>query len=311
MIGIQAIGTYIPVQRIDNRERLSQFAVDESFLHDKIGMLRLAVKAADEETSDLCCKAFADLQRKVLFDSDEIQCIVVCTQNPDGRGLPHTSANVHGKLGLSDSCAAFDISLGCSGFVYGLSVIQAFMQANGFEKGILFTADPYSKIIDAQDKNTSLLFGDGATATLIGGRPLWQSGRFVFGSRGCESSAIQVEENGKLAMNGRGVFSFSATEVPSSIRRALSDNNLTENDVDCYLLHQGSRYIVDTIAKKLGVAPDKVPFGAADYGNTVSSSIPLLLNESAADHRIVVVAGFGVGLSWASTVLFKTEIGAD
>ena len=119
MIGIQAIGTYIPAGRIDNRQRMAKFEIDEAFLTDKTGMLRLAVKAADEETSDLCSKAFSDLQGKTSLKIEEVECIVVCTQNPDGHGLPHTSAIVHAKLGLPDSCAAFDISLGCSGFVYG------------------------------------------------------------------------------------------------------------------------------------------------------------------------------------------------
>src|SRR5262245_53717197 len=142
MIGIQAIGTYLPTDRIDNRDRQAQFEVDEAFLRDKSGMVRLATRAPGEETSDLCRSAFADLQRKARLRTEDIDCIVVCTQNPDGRGLPHTSAAVHAVLGFPDTCAAFDISLGCSGFVYGLSIIQGFMQANDLRKGLLFTADP-------------------------------------------------------------------------------------------------------------------------------------------------------------------------
>lgn len=306
MIGIEAIGTYLPPGRIDNRQRMAQFEVDEAFLNEKTGMLRLAVKAEDEETSDLCCKAFADLQAKTTIQLEDIECVVVCTQNPDGKGLPHTSAIVHGKLGLPDTCSVFDISLGCSGFVYGLSVIQSFMQANGLRKGILFTADPYSKIVDERDKNTSLLFGDGATATLISDAPKWLTGKFLFGSYGKENAAIQIKENSqKLLMNGRGVFSFSATTVPKNIVSMLEANNLAIEDIDCFALHQGSRYIVETIKKRLGVTDEKCPFVAADYGNTVSSSIPLLLDSIDYDAKHVVIAGFGVGLSWASTVLFK------
>lgn len=307
MIGIQAIGTYIPAGRIDNRQRMAQFGVDEAFLLEKTGMLRLAVKADDEETSDLCSKAYSDLQSRTGLKTEEVECIVVCTQNPDGHGLPHTSAIVHAKLGLPDSCAAFDISLGCSGFVYSLSVIQGFMQANGFSKGVLFTADPYSKIVDQQDKNTSLLFGDGATATLISDTPVWRSGKFLFGSHGKESASIEIEGNGKIAMNGRAVFSFSATVVPKNITTMLAANEVTVDDIDCFALHQGSRYIVDTLKKKLGIEEGKAPFVAADYGNTVSSSIPLILCEINTEAKQVVIAGFGVGLSWASTVLFKVK----
>ncbi len=308
MIGIQAIGTYIPVGRIDNKQRMAEFDIDETFLLEKTGMLRLAIKAEDEETSDLCCKAFADLQHKVKLEPDDVECIVVCTQNPDGHGLPHTSAIVHAKLGLPDTCAVFDISLGCSGFVYGLSVIQSFMEANGFSKGVLFTADPYSKIIDQKDKNTSLLFGDGATATMISTTPVWRSGKFLFGSHGKENAAITVDQSsGKLNMNGRSVFSFSAIVIPQNITAMLAANNLTVADIDYFALHQGSRYIVDTLKKKLGIEKAKAPFVAADYGNTISSSIPLILSKADIEFNYIAIAGFGVGLSWASTVLFKVN----
>ena len=308
MIGIQAIGTYIPSGRIDNRQRMAQFEIDEAFLSEKIGMLRLAVRAEDEETSDLCKKAFNDLQSKSGLKPEEVECIVVCTQNPDACGLPHTSSIVHAKLELPDSCAAFDISLGCSGFVYGLSVIQGFMQANGFRKGVLFTADPYSKIIDEGDKNTSLLFGDAATATLISDTPYWRSGKFLFGSCGKEGAAIEVDKSsGKLTMNGRAVFSFSATLVPKNIASMLAANELTMQDIDVFALHQGSRYIVETLRKKLGIEEGKAPFVAADYGNTVSSSIPLILSKLNSEAKRVVIAGFGVGVSWASTVLLRVD----
>lgn len=308
MIGIQSIGSYIPSGRIDNKDRLDEFDVDENFLKEKTGMLRLAIKDVDEETSDLCEKAFINLQIKTSIQPDDVECIVVCTQNPDGHGLPHTSAIVHEKLGLSDSCAAFDISLGCSGFVYGLSIIQGFMQANGFKNGILFTADPYSKIVNKQDKNTSLIFGDGATATLISDKPKWHTGKFLFGSHGKNNSSIRImKDDGKLTMNGRAVFTFSATVVPKNILEMLASNSLSIEDIDCFALHQGSRYIVDTIKNKLGIDKSKVPFVADDYGNTVSSSIPLILSELDEKNEHIVIAGFGVGLSWASTVLFKIK----
>jgi len=308
MIGIEAIGTYIPTTRIDNRARMAKFEIDEEFLMTKTGMLALAIKDKNEETSDLCCSAFEDLKKKVDLAEGDIECIVVVTQNPDGNGLPHTSAIVHGKLGLSSSCAAFDISLGCSGFVYGLSVIQGFMIANGFRRGILFTGDPYSKIIDQDDKNTALLFGDAATATLISDTPEWKTGKFLFGSQGKEGAAIQVSHSsGMLEMNGRAVFSFSATQVPNNIKTMLALNHCTIDRVDLFAMHQGSRFIVDTLQKRLSIPSEKAPFSAESYGNTVSSSIPLLLKDVSDSLEIIVIAGFGVGLSWASTLLFKIK----
>ena len=308
MIGIEAIGVHLPDRRIDNRERVDEFGIDENFLEHKTGMLRLARKEEAQDTSDLCCLAFEALCRKKAVALEDIDCIVVCTQNPDGAGLPHTSAIVHGKLELSDHCAAFDISLGCSGYVYGLSVVQSFMQANDLQKGILFTADPYSKVIDPNDKDTSLLFGDAATATLLGANPVWHLGKFLFGTRGAEFDAIRVDsDDGLLKMNGRGVYTFSATTMPPNIVQVLENNGVELKDVDRFVLHQGSRFIVDTLRKRLGVDEDKVPFESADYGNTVSSSIPIIL-EDMTDCRVIVIAGFGVGLSWGSTVLLNSSL---
>jgi len=308
MIGIEAIGSYIPESRIDNLLLMDKFDVDEEFLKLKTGMLSLSVKSESEETSDMCVSAFNNLQSKTEISMDDIDCILVCTQNPDEQGLPHTSAVVHDKLNLPSTCAAFDVSLGCSGYVYSLSIIQSFMQVNGFKKGLLFTADPYSKIVNKEDKNTSLLFGDAATVTLLGEQPKWVAGKFSFGSQGSERQAITVKEDThSLEMNGRSVFSFTATVIPNHINTMLEQNNLSLEDIDLFALHQGSRFIVDTLRKRLGVSEDKVPFVASEYGNTVSSSIPLILEDIKDDVNKVVISGFGVGLSWASTVLFRRE----
>ena len=224
----------------------------------------------DIETSDLAVAAVGALQAQHAFDMQDVECLIVITQNPDGFGLPHCSAIVHDKLGLPQTCAAFDISLGCSGFVYGLSAITAFMEQNGLTTGLLVTADPYSKVINDEDRNTSLLFGDGAAATLITDRPVWRAGKYVFGTAGKHRNALKVNDARKLEMNGRTVFTFSATAVPPAIEKTLADNGLTIDNIDCVLLHQGSKFIVDTIAKRLD-AEEKTGFHAGEYGNTVSS----------------------------------------
>ena len=163
MIGIQDIAVYIPPQRVSNLEVQASLDVDEAFLRDKIGVTERAVKASNEDTSDLAYKALQALLEKTALAPEAIDVLILVTQNPD-TNLPHTSAIVHGRAGLRDGCAAFDISLGCSGYVYGLSVLQSFMATNGMRHGVLVTADPYSKIVDPADRNTVLLFGDAATA---------------------------------------------------------------------------------------------------------------------------------------------------
>ena len=303
MIGIAAIGFVLGPERIDNAAR---DIAEPELLEQKIGVRQIA-RRGNRETSDLAIEAIENLQARHPFELSRVQCLIVVTQNPDGYGLPHTSAIVHGRLDLPETCAAFDISLGCSGFVYGLSVITAFMEQNGMTTGLLVTADPYSKVVDDADRNTSLLFGDGAAAALVTDRPVWQAGRYRFGTAGRHRDALRVSDDRKLEMNGRTVFTFSATAVPPVIRETLAANDTTLADIDCILLHQGSRYIVETIGKRLGV-PEKTEFYATEYGNTVSSSLPILLAENVPETAdTVLISGFGVGLSLGCTVLRRVK----
>lgn len=240
MIGIEQIASYVPSQRDSNFEKKQQFGIDDDFIKKKIGVHTVSRKLANEETSDMCVRAFESLRDKSGISADEMDCIVVCTQNPDGYGLPHTSAIVQSKIGGREDCAVFDISLGCSGYIYSLCIVQSFMAANGMSKGVLFTADPYSKIIDPDDKNTSLLFGDAATITLLGNNPIFMAGHFAFGTRGSEYAAIQ-RVGDHLKMNGRAVFNFSATMVPQQIKQVLKMSNNNIEDIDLFLLHQASK----------------------------------------------------------------------
>ncbi len=308
MIGIRDIAAYIPPRRVDNATAAARFEVDEAFLERKLGVLQRSVAEVDEHSSDMALKALRSLCEQSSLDMSKIGVLVVVTQNPDVN-LPHVSAIVHGKAGLPETCAAFDISLGCSGYVYGLSVIHAFMQANGIGHGVLITADPYSKIVDDQDKATSLLFGDAASATLIGPDPVFTLGPFSFGTRGAAHEAL-ITRNGQLHMDGREVFNFAATGIPADLAKLLTQAHLQLEDIDCFILHQGSRYIVDTITKRAGLPAEKVRFGMQGYGNTVSSSIPLLLRDELDNQAIrqIILSGFGVGLSWASCVIKRNGV---
>ena len=212
MLGIKAIATYIPSGRASNMDLSTRFDLDESFLRDKIGVLERAIKAPEEETSDLALAALQKLFAETAIDPATVEALVVVTQNPD-HNIPHVSAMVHGRAGLAESCACFDVSLGCSGYVYGLSILKSFLRDNGMKTGVLITADPYSKIIDRDDRNTVLLFGDAATATLVGEDPLWSLDAFAFGSRGRDWQAIHAAD-GTFAMDGRAVFNFAATTIP-------------------------------------------------------------------------------------------------
>lgn len=307
MIGIRSIASYIPQGRIDNVAQAQNFGRDRDFVVNKLGTTTLAVKDKDEETSDLAARAVENLLAKnPQLNKEDIQALIVVTQNGDAEGLPHTSAITQHKLGLANNIACFDISLGCSGYVYGLYIVQGFMQAAGLKNAVMVTADPYSKIMDRQDRVTTLLFGDAATATwMTSEQPVWQLGACTFGGDGSGSEYLKVE-NGYFFMNGRQVFNFASVKIIPNMQETLDKAGLSFADVQAVCLHQGSGAIVDAVAKRLGDEhADKVIKDMFGAGNTVSSSIPLLL-EHYADNpqwRNVIISGFGVGLSWGSALL--------
>jgi 3-oxoacyl-[acyl-carrier-protein] synthase-3 len=306
-IGIKAIASYIGENCIDNLGRAAIYGKTPGFIQNKIGFTVLARKFPDQETSDLCLAAFSKLAEIHTINKESIDCLIVCTQNPDGHGLPHTSAIVHEKLGLSERVAAFDISLGCSGYVYSLAIAKAFMESQGLENGLLFTADPYSKILDPDDPNTELLFGDGAAVTLLSTDPVYQIGQGLFGTDGAGWRALNVQTvDNKLHMSGREVFMFTMKVVPQQIREYLKNQKLGVEDIDLFLLHQGSRFIVEKMTEELGIPIERVPFSAREIGNTVSSTIPIMLEQYMMPPRDrILISGFGVGLSWATLQLTK------
>jgi len=309
MLGIEDIAVYLPNRRASNLELMAHFEVDEHFLVKKIGVLHRAIKAENENTSDMALSVLEKLIQKRGLAREEIQALVVVTQNPDSN-IPHVSGLVHGRAKLSSNCATFDISLGCSGYVYGLSVLQSFLNANGLNKGVLITCDPYSKVIDPEDKSTALLFGDAATATLVGVEPVYVCSPFMFGTEGDLIGAL-TSKNNKLQMNGREVFNFVMRTIPKHVLDLLEKANLDKRDIDAYIFHQGSRYIVEALAKKLEIDLNKIRIGIEDIGNTVSSSIPILLEQQLTDinNIKILLSGFGVGLSWASCIC--TRIGVS
>ena len=307
MIGITAVNGHIPSAGLDSADLVRQFGVDVAFL-EKIGIQRLAKKGPEEQPSDLCVKAFAALCEGMETPPSisDIDFLCVCTQNGD-YSLPQTSAVVHAKLGLPAAVASFDLALGCSGYVYGLSVAKSFMEANGLSCGLLFTADPYSGILDMQDKHTALLFGDAASVTLLTDSPRLTLGTSVFDTFGDKHEALIRRPGQPLFMDGREIFNLVMRSVPRNIERCLKTNGLGKDDVDLFVLHQANKYVIGGLTKLLGIPPEKVPFDIRGYGNTVSSSIPLVLRDYLTDDtaNTMLVSGFGVGLQAASTILTR------
>ncbi|MBF7046025.1 ketoacyl-ACP synthase III [Campylobacter volucris] len=302
MLGINNIGTYICENKFSNFKRKHDFNINDEFIKNKIGFQELSKINTNENTSELCLKALKNIGMELNLKS--IECLILVSQNPDVK-IPHTSAILHKKLNLSSNCACFDIGLGCSGYVYGLSIILSFMSTNKLKNGLLFTCDPYSKIIDQKDKNTCLLFGDAASVTYINDSYIYKPLAFKFGTNGGGYTDILCENN-TLNMNGRAVFEFSATVIPKHILDFLHEQNFNIADIEYFIFHQGSKYIIDTLKKRLNIEDSKAPFLANFYGNTISSSIPILLEKELFrknSYNNILLSGFGAGLSWGSTIL--------
>ena len=309
---IRGIGTYLPEKTVGNDELIERFDWDREFLEVKLGIHQRHIAAEGEGASDMGVAAAEDLFAKCPdLRREDVQLLIVCTQNPD-YGLPHTSALVQDRLGLPTTTACFDVGLGCSGFVYGLSIAHSMLETLNLTNALIVTSDPYSKVIDPADRGTSPLFGDGAAATWIsrtgaGG----QIGLFTFGTDGAGARNLIVEPDADgvrcLSMNGRAIFEFMLERIPSDLERCAESNGLTTDEIDLFLLHQASAHMLGYVTKRMKLDPARVPIRMQDTGNLVSSSIPFLIARLAGQGdlagKTTLLSGFGVGLSWASTVV--------
>lgn len=328
---IRAIAFAEPEREISSATVAEWTELKQDFIEEKVGIKSRRFLDADERPLDLalaaCKKLFAQNNGLRL---EQIKLLAVVTQNPDHR-IPHNAALLQQALGLGVDTAAFDIGLGCSGYVYALSIVRSMMLAEGISDALIVTCDPYSRIMGTGDRDTVALFGDAATATWLSSKSGATIGKVDFGTDGGGAENLIVRAGGaarpvsslypsgepaaerdyRLHMNGRGIFNFMMERVPQSVERALAKNDLTLDAPDLFVFHQGSRFLLDQLVGRMKLDPAKVPSNIGYHGNTVSSSIPLLLSELQADGRLagktVVVSGFGVGLSWATTVLQYAE----
>lgn len=329
------IASHLPAQTLSNEELAAVFPdwpADKIF--EKTGILVRHIAAADETAGDLACAAAQALFAKGKVSAQDIDFIILCTQAPD-YVLPTTACVLQHRLGIPTHAGALDINLGCSGYVYGLSLATGLIHSGAATRVLLLTADTYSKFIHPLDKSVRTLFGDGATATVVAATHDGASiGPFIFGTDGAGAGNLIVETGGcrearspesakavqdasgnwrsrdNLYMNGGEVMSFSLTQVPRALDAMLDKAGWTIDEVNCVFLHQANKFMLDALRKKMKLPPEKTPVRLADVGNTVSSTIPLtmqpLLDQNAltAGSRHVLI-GFGVGYSWAAcTVTF-------
>lgn len=314
-IGLTAIAHSLPARTVESAEIAAKHGFDPAFIAEKLGISARRVAGEGETTATLAADAVHRVLEASETDPAAVEALILVTQTPDYM-LPHSAALVQAAAGLPQSVAAFDVSLGCSGFVYGLNIARGFMAANGFTTGLLVTAETYSRLMAEDDRATQPLFGDGAAAALLTADPLYRLGAATYGTDGARAEALiahgtgaKPEDRRPLFMDGRAIFTFMMSEIPKDVDRCLEANGIEKDAVDCWVFHQASRYMLDSLAKRLGVLADKVVVDIEDIGNTTSSSIPFALERRVFNRtpppKTVFLSGFGVGLSWASTVLTR------
>ena len=316
-LGVQEIGFWLPPNRVDNLEVGRRHDFPAHFITEKIGIHSRHQLSGAPQVSDMATNAIRALLSDAGVPGDEIQFLALVTQTGDF-SLPHTSAIVQEKAGLPETAFVFDVSLGCSGFVMGLDIALGTMERLGLDRGVLVTADAYTKIIDPRDRATSPLFGDAASATLLSRSPKWRMGRSVFGSRGGSYDKLIVRGSGSaggeqqpLYMDGRAILDFTRKVVPESVESALKLNGLSSEDVDHFVFHQANGFVLDTLTRDLGLKSAQVVRSFSDIGNTTSSSVPIAFKREVMGlgnaGNVVLISGFGVGLSWSSGVLFRAD----
>ncbi len=325
---IKAISYYFPKNEISNIDLSTKFSDwSAEKISNKTGIDNRYKANKDEFSSDLALKAAQKLFKQKDIDKKNIDFIILCTQSPD-YFLPTTACIIQHKLGLSTSCGALDFNLGCSGYVYGLAICKGLIESS-IAKNILFiTSETYSKFIHSNDKGNQTIFSDGASATLISDSGLAKILKFDLGTDGSSYKHLIVEEGGAknrsftdnfeindkgqiktcsyLYMNGPEIFSFTSKMVPKLIENVLKKNNVKFENINLFIFHQASKFVLNHLRKKIKIPEEKFYSNLKTHGNSVSSTIPIALKEAIEKNKCngsVLLAGFGVGLSWGGVVI--------
>lgn len=330
MAFIKAISYYLPERVMTNEELVHEFpewSVEK--VAQKVGVESRHLAADRETAGDMAEKAAKKLFSEYNISPSEIDFVMLCTQSPD-HFLPSTACILQDRLGIPTSAGAFDYNLGCSGCVYGMAVAKGLI-AGGIAKNVLLlTAETYNKYLHPSDKSNRSIFGDAAAACLISAEGIAEIGNMSLGTDGSGAKHLIVENGaarhkaatGKetidddghirrddyLYMDGSAIFNFTLDTIPIMMKEILEKNMLDKSDVDYYVFHQANKFMLNTIRKVCVLPKDKFYVNLSETGNTVSSTVMIGLKQCLESGSItsgmkVMVAGFGVGLSWGGTIL--------
>lgn len=329
---LRAVAGHVPDTVVDNARLDAELApVSVAKIAAKTGIDRRRVVAPGETTADLAVAAAEALFHEQGLERASVDFVLLCTQTPD-YAMPSTSCLVQDRLGLRTDVGAFDLGMGCSGYVYGLGAASALIDSGQADSVLLLTADTLSRYVNPSDAPLRTIFGDGASATLVAasaGSPTFRG--FSYGTDGsgarhlivptggladgdrlapaASPGARGLESNGHdLFMDGAEVFGFALRAVPRAIAETLARADLTLDDIDAVVLHQANAFMLETLRRKLDLPTEKFVVEMSDVGNTTSSSIPLALAAALRTGQVrpgmrLLLVGFGVGLSWGAVVV--------
>lgn len=330
MAYIKGISYYLPDKIVSNEELLKEFpewSVDK--VAAKVGVNFRHVAHKEETAGDLAVKAAENLFKEYSVDPKTIDFVLFCTQSPDYL-LPSTACIIQDRLHIPTTSGALDYNLGCSGCVYGLAMGKSFVDSGLAKNVLLLTAETYNKYIHPLDKSNRTIFGDGAAACLISNEGIAEIGNVSLGTDGSGYKNLIIETGGArkkektgimtvdadghfkyddfLYMNGSAIFNFTLETVPNIITDTLYKNQLEQSEIDYYLFHQANKFMLNTIRKVCSLSKERFYINLEETGNTVSSTVLIGLKQCLDQGVIytgmnVLIGGFGVGLSWAGTVL--------
>lgn len=331
-IGITAMAGAVPKHVIHNYEYTQYFPADQvKEVVDKVGVLER--RFADEKTcsSDLCYAAAERLIADNNVDKSEIDLLVFLSQTPDYR-MPATSIILQDRLGLPQSCVAFDMQLGCAGFCYAMSVVYGMMQGGNIRKALILDGETRSKVYSPKDRRSAFIFGDGGVAALVERNEKFGKSWFSLNSDGSRHDLIMikgggyrnmsseetlkervVDEYGNIRsdeqgyMRGGDVFNFVIREIPRDIKKTLEFSGVDKDTIDYIVFHQANNFINSYIAKKMKLDTDKIPHTIEKFGNTSSVSVPLTIVSELKDklegNKTLLLSAFGVGMCWATGIV--------
>ncbi|MDD7078373.1 MAG: ketoacyl-ACP synthase III [Lachnospiraceae bacterium] len=320
---IAGTGSYVPSYVMDNN-KLSEFVdTSDEWIKERTGVARRHI-VADETTSFMAAEAAKKAVEDADLTPDQIDLILVSTISSDVI-LPCTACEVQRILGAVNA-TCFDLNAACTGFVLAYNTANAYIQSGVYKNALVIGSESLSNLTNWKDRGTCILFGDGAGAVVLTAE---EKASYVPAthSEGAKGEALtlksrhdsngitkEIEPNRMMdaeyfmQMDGQAVFKFAVKKVPEAILEVLDKNNIKKEDIDCYLLHQANRRIVEAVAKRMGEPIEKFPMNLQEYGNTSSASIPILLDELSREGKLksgkhIVLAGFGAGLTWGASIM--------